>query len=236
MAEEVVGTETGGGAPQLRLAQRVPLGDEIYEALLAQLISLKIPPGARVAVDALVRDLGVSQTPIRAALIRLEAEGLVVRKHNAGFSAAPLPSGERFRETYELRLLLEPAAAAAATRRRTAAFVARLSGLARAMEELAAHDPHATYGKFALVDAEFHALIAVHSGNTLIAEALARLRAHMNLFRLKYHATIATEAIVEHAAILAAVEAGDADAAAEAMRAHITASQRRVAPVYGRLA
>ncbi len=93
------------------------VGRDVYEALLTQLIELKIAPGERIAVDALVRDFGVSQTPIRAALIRLEAEGLVVRKYNSGYSAAPIPSRQRFQDIYELRLLVEPAAAALATER-----------------------------------------------------------------------------------------------------------------------
>jgi DNA-binding MarR family transcriptional regulator len=55
------------------------LADEVYDTLLAQLMSLRIVPDSRVTIDALARELGVSQTPIRDALNRMEADGLVTR-------------------------------------------------------------------------------------------------------------------------------------------------------------
>jgi DNA-binding GntR family transcriptional regulator len=84
------------------------LADEVYEAILAQLMALKIPPGARITVDNLVRELQVSHTPIREALGRLEGEGLVVKAHLIGYSAAPQISRRHFDDLYEIRLLLEP--------------------------------------------------------------------------------------------------------------------------------
>ena len=54
------------------------LGDEVYNAIYAQLLSHKIAPGSRISIDNLVREMGVSQTPIREALSRLVAQGLVV--------------------------------------------------------------------------------------------------------------------------------------------------------------
>src|SRR6202012_3446048 len=102
--------------PAKNSLRRASLENDVYEALLTRLISLKIPPGARINVDALAKDIGVSQTPIRAALVRLEAEGLVVKIHLVGYSAAPLPSRRRFEQMYELRVLLEPVAATRAAR------------------------------------------------------------------------------------------------------------------------
>jgi DNA-binding GntR family transcriptional regulator len=76
----------GDAAPALEIRQG-SIGDRVYEALLSQMISLKIAPGSRISIDALAREFGVSQTPIRAALIRLEAVGLVEKTHNVGYSA-----------------------------------------------------------------------------------------------------------------------------------------------------
>ena len=214
------------------LPSRQSLGEDIYEALLTQLISLKIPPGERLSIDALVRDFGVSQTPIRSALIRLEAEGLVVSRHNVGYSAAPIPSGERFRDIYDFRLLLEPAAAAAATERITPGQRQALADISLEMETTMREETAATYGRFAVLDARFHEMIAEAGGNKLIVESLGRLYTHMHLFRLRYHATVTGEAIKEHVCIVAAMEAGDAPAAAEAMRSHIVASRERLEPYY----
>ena len=98
--------EPGEPAPVIHRA--ASLAEEVYEAIFARLMALRIPPGARITVDNLVRELAVSQTPIREALGRLEGEGLVVKTHLVGYSAAPQITRDRFEELYELRLLLEP--------------------------------------------------------------------------------------------------------------------------------
>ncbi|HVY86837.1 MAG TPA: GntR family transcriptional regulator [Caulobacterales bacterium] len=214
------------------LPNRNSVGDDVYEALLTQLITLKIAPGERIAVDALVRELGVSQTPIRAALIRLETEGLVARKHNAGFSAAPIPSGDRFRDLYEFRLLMEPAAAALATERMTTPQRAELADVGHAMEACLKDESAASYGRFAVLDARFHEIIAEGCGNEIIAEALGRLYTHMHLFRLRHHETVTEGAVMEHARILKAIAAGEANAASAAMREHIALSRDRMEPFY----
>jgi DNA-binding GntR family transcriptional regulator len=212
--------------------RRTSLGDDVYEALLTRLISLKIPPGARINVDALAKDLGVSQTPIRAALVRLEAEGLVVKTHLVGYSAAPLPSRRRFEQIYELRVLLEPVAAARAALALTPADRAALEELHDAMARPSSTDARLAYGKFATSDAAFHARIAAAGGSDLIADALARLHTHMHLFRLLFHSRVTEEAINEHAEILASLRDGDPNAAQAAMERHILFSQKRMAPIF----
>jgi DNA-binding GntR family transcriptional regulator len=89
------------------LKRHIRLGTEIYDLLFGQLMSLRLPPGSRITVDNLARELGVSQTPIREALGRLEMEGLVIKTHLVGYSAAPQLNRQQFEELYELRLLLE---------------------------------------------------------------------------------------------------------------------------------
>lgn len=208
------------------------MGDRVYETLLSQLISLKIAPGTRIAVDALVRELGVSQTPIRAALIRLESEGLVVKTHNVGFSAAPMPSRRRFEDTYDMRLMLEPYMAERAAKHLAPALREELARLAAGMTALAKDPSKLAYGKFAVQDANFHAWIAKQSGNELAAEALARLYAHTHLFRLRFHTTVTDEAIKEHAAIVKALSDGNGKKAATAMTFHIEQSRARMAPFF----
>jgi DNA-binding GntR family transcriptional regulator len=204
----------------------------VYEALLTKLISLKIAPGSRISVDGLVKELGVSQTPIRSALVRLEAEGLVVRTHLVGFSAAPMPSRGHFEQIYEMRLLLEPAAAAKAARLLTPTDGAALGEMHAAMAALSSGDARLGYGKFATWDAAFHARIATGGGSHLIAETLAGLHTHMHLFRLLFHSRVTEEAIQEHAELIKSLSAGDPEAAYVAMERHILLSQKRMAPVF----
>jgi DNA-binding GntR family transcriptional regulator len=227
----LVRASSGTVAPRLQVS-RHSIGDDVYEALVSDLISLRIPPGERLSVDALAREFGVSQTPVRAALIRLETEGLVVKKFNSGYSAAPMPSGTRFRDVYAVRMLLEPEAAFLATEKADRASAQQLRALCEGMTRLVVEDTEANYGRFALLDGQFHTLIAKLCNNQVIIEILDRLYAHMNLFRLRYHSAVAEEAVKEHLVILEAMERGDAEAARIAMAKHIQASRDRMEPFY----
>ncbi|WP_225768867.1 GntR family transcriptional regulator [Inquilinus sp. Marseille-Q2685] len=208
------------------------LAEEVYEAIFARLMALKIPPGARITVDALVRELSVSQTPIREALGRLEGEGLVVKTHLVGYSAAPQISRRRFTELYELRLLLEPDAARRAASAMTDAALQELAEAAGVMSRPEGPDARARYSQFARQDAAFHDKILDVAGNELIRETLAHQHTHFHIFRLMFHSRVTEEALDEHAAILAAFSRRDPDEAERAMRTHIERSRDRLLPAF----
>lgn len=214
------------GRPHRRLA------DEVYDTLLRQLMSSHIVPDSRVTIDALARELGVSQTPIRDALNRMEADGLVVRVPNAGYRIPPQITRERFEDMVEIRLLLEPAAARRAAERATLSQVDELRRLLDEMAALEEGPGPTTYGAFGLRDAAFHDLVAKSAGNELIREALARLHTHVHLFRLVYDTQVTNLAMGEHAEILAGIAARDPDMAAYAMRRHILLSGERFRPLF----
>ncbi|WP_251838451.1 GntR family transcriptional regulator [Oceanitalea stevensii] len=199
----------------------------MHDTLLRQLMSSRIVPDSRVTIDALARELGVSQTPIRDALNRMEADGLVVRVPHAGYRIPPQITRERFDDMLEIRLLLEPAAARRAAERATASQVTELRGLLEEMSQLEEGDGPQAYGAFGLRDAAFHDLVAKSGGNRLVREALARLHTHVHLFRLLYDTQVTNLAMSEHDEILAAIAARDPDQAAYAMRRHILLSGDR---------
>lgn len=143
--------------PSQECPRNLPLGEQVYETLLSQLITLKIGPGSRISIDSLSRELNVSQTPIRAALIRLEAEGLVIKVHNIGYSAASMPSHQRFEEIYDIREMLEPYLASRAAQQLSDSDAMELCALADTMKIPAGEDLSLAYGKFAKLDAQFHA-------------------------------------------------------------------------------
>src|SRR5437868_3424526 len=87
------------------------LAEEVYRRIRSDIMSLRIPPDTRVSVDSLARELGVSQTPIREALSMLEANGLVSRRHFAGYATSPRMDRAQLDELFEFRLLIEPHAA-----------------------------------------------------------------------------------------------------------------------------
>lgn len=225
---EIDDRRTGGGAIQ----RHAGLADEVYEAILAQLMALKIPPGARITVDNLVRELKVSHTPIREALGRLEGEGLVVKAHLIGYSAAPQISRSHFDDLYEMRLLLEPDSARRAAKTMNEDRLAELHKLAGAMTNRSGEDARLRYSAFARQDAVFHDRILEFAGNELIRQALAHQHTHFHIFRLMFHSRVTEEALEEHEALLDAFARNDVAGAEAAMRDHIMRSRSRLLPAF----
>jgi len=236
MARQVLTRDAGqdrDGANAAPIQRPISLANEVYETIISQLMALKIAPGARITVDNLSRELGVSQTPIREALGRLEGEGLVHKTHLIGFSAAPQISARQFADLYEMRLLLEPNATRQAVSRLTDETLAVLIEAAGVMGRRAkSGDERARYSQFARQDAVFHDLIVQTAGNELIRDTLAHQHVHFHIFRLMFHSRVTEEALEEHEAIVSAFEARDADAAERAMRSHIERSRDRLLPVF----
>lgn len=204
-----------------------PLGSEVYEYILQQLISLAIAPGERINIDQLARAIGVSQTPIREALSQLEAHRLVVKNHMQGYRAAPQLTRREFDDLAELRLLIEPVAAAKAALAITNETLATIETLAADMEKSAAHSGLSSYTAFARLDSAFHALIAQESGNALLHEIVIRQHTHIHLFRLRFEIGVTRLAIGEHEEIIAALRAHAPDEAAAAMKRHIEQGHAR---------
>jgi DNA-binding GntR family transcriptional regulator len=209
--------------PQLNEADRSivrpsGLAEEVYRRVRADIMSLRLPPDTRVSVDSLARELGVSQTPIREALSMLEANGLVSKRHFAGYATSPRMGRAQLDELFEFRLLIEPHAA-----RKAAEGMAETD-----MGQLASGESASSHDAFADMDTEFHRLIAQGAGNHLIADSLARLHIHVHIFRSCFRSEITEEAVHEHNAIIAAIRARDGAKAEAAMRRHIELS-------YGRL-
>lgn len=218
----------GAGKP----ISRHGLAEEAYEAIFAQLMALKIPPGSRITVDNLARELNVSQTPIREALGRLEGEGLVIKTHLIGYSAAPQIPRRRFDELYDLRLLLEPEAAQRAVQRMDGKRLAVLQEVAGVMSRRQGGDERFRYSAFARQDAVFHDRILEFAGNELIRQTLAHQHTHFHIFRLMFHSRVTEEALDEHEALLVAFAEGDDKAARRAMRDHIERSRDRLLPAF----
>jgi DNA-binding GntR family transcriptional regulator len=227
-------TEKPGAASFIPFKRPPRLGEEVYNAIYAQLMSRQITPGGRISVDRLVRELGVSQTPIREALSRLEAEGLVVKTHLIGYSAANQMDRSRLNQLYELRMLLEPFAAGRAAQTMSEDAQAALVRLAAEMQAGETDPPDESYGRFARLDGDFHDLIAHGSGNELVQETLSNLHTHVHLFRLFYHSRATADAIDEHQQIIDAIIGRDASAAEAAMRRHLERSKERFMSAFAR--
>lgn len=215
------------------LPARRALADDVYDAVLGLLMDQVIEPGSRASIDGIARRLGVSPTPVREALARLESEGLVVKKALKGYTAAPLLDGEGLRELFEMRRLLEPYAARNAAGEIDAETLGRLQRLCDDMHRSGeasqtGDDRFKDYKDFANQDAEFHRLIALHSGNALLADAIIRLRSHTHQYRIYFTHGVVDETSREHEAVLKALRSADPAAAEKAMLDHIMKSYDRI--------
>lgn len=210
---------------QRRIHRTQGFVEEVFAIIRADIMSLRILPDARVSIDRLARELGVSQTPIREALSMLEAIGLVVRRHHVGYWSAPQLTRKQIDDLFELRLLLEPYAARFAAERMADAELKLLQAHLDAMDA----EKHALpYDQYADLDAELHDLIAAGSGNAVIRQTLERLHSHLHIFRLRSNSHVTLEANLEHAAVAEALARRDGAAAETAMRLHIQRSYERL--------
>ena len=218
---------TAGPSPAaLRLTARQPLGVDVYDVLVDMLMNHSFEPGERLNIDGLARTLGVSPTPIREAIARLDAEGLIVRGPRRSYTVAPLISLDELRALMDFRLLIEPAAAAAAARNTSPEDAEALTAFARSG---GAGDYDDTANRLDMIyDAAFHDRIATLSGNQWLRESLARLRSHLHMYRLYHHAKHAAATKPEHVALAEAIAAREPEAAAEAMRLHLTTAMKRI--------
>src|SRR5450432_746023 len=109
-----------------RLAQRQPLSSSVYDVVVDMLLTRELSQGARLNIEELPRMLGVSPTPVREALARVEAEGLISKEPQRGYPVAPVLGLPRFFHLIELRILIEPPAAPKAAKRTSAAQTSAL--------------------------------------------------------------------------------------------------------------
>ena len=218
------------------LPSRQVLADGVYDAVKEQVMNLTIPPGARINIDKLARELQVSNTPLREALTRLETEGLVTRRNLRGYWTAGLLDERGLLNLYTVRLLLEPTATEEATRGpEVDALTSTLEDIVSQMVQFARvpaldHDYH-RYRDFAEADARFHGAIAAASGNPLLASILAGLNAHAHNYRLYFRGGMADATVSEHRAVQDALCLRDPAAASAAMRSHLENARNRLLPI-----
>lgn len=199
---------------------------DVYDRIYTQLTTLAVEPGQRLSVDALAREFGVSQTPVRSALSRLESDGLVVKQHNRGYRVTPALSAEEFDQLFDVRILLETYAASHAAIRRTAEHLVELDRLDTAMANCHRDGGlKSGYADFTILDRSLHDVVAAACGNPLVQEALQRLHAHLHVYRARRGAV--EEAIDEHRLIVSAIRSRDPDLAAGAMRSHLNHGRAR---------
>ncbi|WP_402462275.1 GntR family transcriptional regulator [Isoptericola aurantiacus] len=200
---------------------RPSLRETAYATLKSRIIGLDLHPGQRLVERDIATELGVSRVPLREALHQLESEGLVVLVPRQGALVAPFTRDD-VEHLFEVRESVEVLAFRLAALRRSAADLAAMSAAVdSARDALARRDDAAT----AAANAGFHAVVVQACGNPLLQSMLAPLDARV---RWLFHLTKRRdthEQCEEHAAMLAAIEAQDADAVADLAHAHVTSGR-----------
>jgi DNA-binding GntR family transcriptional regulator len=195
------------------------LSDVVYETIRDAIVNRTIPPGARVTETGLAKQLDVSKTPVREALLKLREIGLI-EPHGARGGRVVLPSPIAIRNAYEARLALEMFAAQTAARRASADDKARIEAIALAcLERAEAGD----LDGFKAYDAEFHEAVVRSTDNPRLVSMVIDTVALVTALRRRDvpRAQISIECARAHVGIAAAITAGDDDAAASKMAEHL---------------
>ena len=199
--------------------------DQAYAAILERITAGTLPRGARLHQEDLARELGVSRTPVREALRRLAAEGLVEMRTNRGAQVADLAPGD-IRLPYEARLVVEPGAARLAAGRGLTEPQERMRR-AIAAQRRAIPDVEATFE----ANRAFHLALVAASGNPFLVQITEQLWRHRVGVRIYEHQAETPDRMradaEEHAEILRAVAAGDARAAQALTRRHVADAMKR---------
>ena len=202
------------------LLERRTLAEGVVEAMREGIRDRTFVPDQTYSVQQVADLLGVSRSPVREGLLKLEEAGLVRFSRNRGFHVV-LPRSRDIAEIFGVRLSLEPHAAARVARR---GDEETLSAIESAMVALRAAASEGAEREFWRHDRELHRLLLVGGGNPRAAEIVASLRSTTALLGPPTSAGPRDLVQIgeEHAPIVRAVVARDGDAAERAMREHLT--------------
>ena len=211
--------------------------DRVYAELRDRLLRGEVPLGRRLVEERLADEFQTSRTPVREALRRLEGDGHLVRAPEGGLRPS-VPNVRSMSQIYEVRIAIEELNVRRAA---TAGDREALEGVRaewRALRGQAGlHGPDFVYA-----DERFHASLAAAGGNEMAARVLGDVNDRIRVMRIHDFTTEDRVAatISEHLEIVDAVLAGDPDASASFMRAHVQRSamvvRERVGAALSRMA
>jgi DNA-binding GntR family transcriptional regulator len=207
------------------LSGRRITADYVADALRDAILTGRLPDGAVLKQAAIAEHLGVSRVPVREAMRELQAEGLVqAQAHH--IAVVPSLSLQRIAELYEYRALIE---AHMAERAVPQLDKAEIKALKAKNKEMAGTTDHA---KWLQLNAEFHDIMLSKGGDETGLELVHQLRTkaerYVRMWSKGKGVHRPKEVRREHAAIIAAIESGDASAVGETVRNHILHTGERL--------
>ena len=213
------------------MAEIVRASDRAYRTLRDEIVDWELPPGSVLGEVEQSTRLGISRTPLREALARLTADGLVAAQAGRGLVVTDI-STESIRELFEVRQALEQQAARLAALRGDSSVFEALEREFRAVPHLLEHDNparHAYYGLVTRLDDALDAAVA----NSYLVASLNNLRTHLVRVRRLARDDPArlSAAAAEHLLIVHAIAIGDPELAAHATHVHLHRALQNVLQV-----
>ena len=204
---------------EVNMDEYLPLRDVVFKTLRQAILKGELEPGERLMEIQLAERLGVSRTPIREAIRKLELEGLVLMIPRRGAEVAKI-SEKNLRDVLEVRRSLEELAIDLACQR---IQEEELETLREAQKEFAAAVAAGDAMEIAQTDEKFHEIIYSGTGNQKLMQILSNLREQMYRYRLEYikDANKRQILLVEHEQILKALSLRHVQEAKLAVREHI---------------
>lgn len=217
-AAALAGASESTGRADERIVRR-SLTDEVVERLRDLIIAGELTPGERLPERALSERFGISRTPLREAMKVVASEGLLKLLPNRGALVPPLTVRE-LEEAFEVMESLEATAGELAARRIDEATLAEIR---RLHERMVLHYRAGELQAYFKANQQIHWAIVRAARNEVLAEVYRRLSGRV--LRARYAANLSqdrwTQAIEEHEAILAALEARDGPRLSQQMRDHL---------------
>ena len=203
---------------------RASHADRVYGELRGRLLRGEVPIGQRLVEEQLAAEFSTSRTPVREALRKLEGDGHLVRAPSGGLRPS-LPNVRTMSQVYEVRLVIEELCVRRAVVHGARAELEAVRGDWLTLRE-EGPVPSVRGPDFVHADESFHRRIAEVAGNELAARVLREINDRIRLMRIHDFTTDdrVWATIAEHLEIVEAILAGDADAAASFMRAHVQRS------------
>ncbi len=196
-----------------------PLRDIVYDSIKESILMGDIQQGQRLMETHIAEEIGVSRTPVREAIRKLELEGLVVMVPRRGAYVAEISLDEVI-DVFEIRAALESLAAELASKRITENEMQKLKDILIKEEEQADNN---NVSRFIELDTEFHEILFMASRNKRLSQIINNLREHIQRYRtisLAYKGRMSV-ALKEHQDIMDALENGKERDVGALARKHI---------------
>jgi DNA-binding GntR family transcriptional regulator len=204
------------------------LRDQLVEAIQEAIITNQYTAGQEIQIDKLASDFGVSTTPVREALAKLEGDGLIRMVPNRGPQVAPIHPDD-VRNVWEMRRIMEPYAAERAADKCTQE---EIEAIDRKLHYVLEHPED--FQAYMNSDFELHNLLFQHVENQIFHETLERIRRHSARIRYyaeggseRYRVDVVRQVITEHLTIVEAIKDRDASRAARLLTEHLINGEDR---------